>query len=563
MTLRWPSTPAPRASVAPEAVTPMELGLIALVTTAALALRAWHLGDVGLTHFDEGVYAFSGLGLADASQPLRLFPEQQKFSPPVFVALVALCNVLGIAPDRSPFVVNVAVGTLAVPATWLISRRWFGAAAGVAAATLLAFSEFHVILSRSALTDATFALTFFVAIAAALRALDRGTPGSAVLAGLATGVAWNTKYHGWFVLVVAATVIAARRLLQGERDEGFRAALRSWALMSAVAAICYVPWSWYIQSQPGSSSGWAAYFATMLRLDWLDNLRIQVAQQLYLEGPWSRASVPIALAAAQLVAWRRGATGPVWYVAPVIGAGALLVGGAGAAVALAGLALVRAWRTGMPGPGWLLAAVLVLWLVMAPIYNPYFRLIMPFTWATFVLAGVTLAGPGATGTGSSGRSAVAGLAVAAVTLVASTRLPDPSDPWRPTRALPDAAAAIDARVPAGVPVSVMGEPALAFYLHRMGHPSFQRVSLESLDRVRDVTWVVTGIYLRRAPLMRRRLEERSERFELVSRMTLSPPSDLRLLDNFPPDSARRWMVHPDSSYDLLLYRYTPAGAAPR
>ena len=535
-------------------MTPLELTLLALATIVGLSLRGYHLGDSALTHFDEGVYAFSGFGLATPSEAVHLFPDQQKFSPPVYFSLVALANLLGGAPERSPFVVNVLMGTLSIPVLWAFVRRWFGGVAAIAAAWLLAMSEFHIIMSRTALTDVTFALTFLVALGAVLVAIERGTLSSAAVAGVAVGLAWNTKYHGWFALVVGVMVIGGRWRLQHAGVVWARRALRSWLVMSVVAALCYAPWSYFIQEQPGSSAGWLSYFATMLRLDWFGNLWRQIAQQGYLEGPWSRASVPLAIVASDLVARQRGRGAPS-LLAPAFAAAAWAIGSAGCALVLALVALGRGWKRGVTGPLWLLGAVIALWVLMAPLYHPYFRLILPFAVATFALGGAALDGWMAPRRRPPWP--LAGLAAAAVVGVLTAWRPDPSNPWRPTRGLSDVAQAMDAAIPAGAPVSVLGEPALAFYLHRRGHPSFERTTLESLDSLTASRYLVTGVYLRRSSSMRTRFQARRERIESLGRYPVGIPSDLRLLDDFTPDSAGWWIHAPDTTYDVLLYRLAP------
>lgn len=552
--VRFPQTAAASPTEVSSAITPVEVALLALATAVGFALRAYHLGDSALTHFDEGVYAFTGFGLATPSEAVRLFPDQQKFSPPVYFSLVALANLLGSAPDRSPFVVNLLLGTLSVPVLWAFVRRWFGGVAAIAAVWLLAMSEFHIAMSRTALTDVTFALTFLVAIGAVLVAIERGTVWHAVLAGVAVGLAWNTKYHGWFALVVGAMVIGGRWQLQHAGVPWFRRALRSWLVMSVVAALCYAPWSFFIQGQPGSSAGWVSYFATMLRLDWLGNLWQQVAQQVYLEGPWSRASVPLSLVAADLVARARGRGTPVALVlaSAVLAA---LIGSAGCALVLAVAALWRGWKGGLTGPLWLLGAVVVLWVIMAPIYHPYFRLILPFAIATYALGGAGLDGWMTSPPRRYGP--LAGLVASAAVGGLTAWRADPSNPWRPTPGLAVVAQAIDAAIPPGAPVSVLGEPALAFYLHRRGHASFERTTLESLDSLTVARYLVTGVYLRRSASMRTNLEERRGRLETVGRYPVGIPSDLRLLDDFTPDSASQWIQSPDSTYDVLLYRLAP------
>ncbi len=551
-----PQATAPRHSQAIRGGS-LEVLLVACAVVAGLALRGWQLGDMGLSHFDEGVYAFSGHGLADPSQPRRLFPDQARFSPPVYVSLVALLNVLGVSPERSPFLVNLGVGTLTIPVVWWLTRRWCGPAAAVAAAWLVSLSEFHILMSRTALTDVTFALVFLLALGAVLVTFERQTRGAAVVAGLLTGLAWNTKYHGWFALVIAAMVIAARWRFERIRREELRRLVQLWAIMSVSAAACYLPWAIFIQSQASGSAGWAAYFATMLRLDWFGSLWRQVQQQAYLEGPWSRASVPLAATAALLVAKGQGKTFPSWFL-PVSGLAALLVGSAGAALGLAVAALSRAWRRGPTGAEWLLASLLGLWFVMGPIYHPYFRLLLPFTLATFVLGGAALSAFMQSGSPPAGSGfPVVGAALSVAVWFASLPRNDPSDPWRTSRGLQDAAAGIDARLPAGAPVSVLGEPALAFYLHRRGHASFERTTMDGLDSLVAPRYLVAGVYLRRAPILRERFEARRDRLELLARFPAGRPSDLRLLDDFKPDTAARWMARPDTTYDLLLFRFTP------
>ena len=139
-----------------------ELALLA-VLFAALALRAWNALAHGIDHFDEGVYAFSALGIADPSAPLQLFPGEFRFSPPVFFTLIgAVAKVFHLQTDAAAIALNVALGTLTVAALWWIGRAWFGASAGLAAAALLGFNEYHVALSRTGLTDVAFSLFFLL-----------------------------------------------------------------------------------------------------------------------------------------------------------------------------------------------------------------------------------------------------------------------------------------------------------------------------------------------------------------------------------------------------------------
>ncbi|MEP7343694.1 MAG: glycosyltransferase family 39 protein [Gemmatimonadaceae bacterium] len=542
-------------------VSTRERWLVAALTVAALALRAWQLQRAGLSQFDEGVYAFSGLGLTDLAQPHRLFPDQQKFSPPVYFSLVALSYLVAGASDHSAILVNVILGAATVPALWWIARRWVGPSAALAAASMLALGGAHILLSRTGLTDVTFALVFLVALGAVARALERTDARSAVLAGLAVGLAWNTKYHGWFALVIAALAIAAKWRLEGIPLAALRPAIRTWGIISVVAAACYVPWTIFIQLQAGSSTGWVAYFATMLRIDWFRNIAAYARQQWLLEGAWSRASVALAIV---MVAWSRQRSGVARLAPPVATlaiAGAVL-GAAGTALILSIATIVRRVRSKTPLPYglWCMIALLALWLIMAPLYQPYFRLLLPFSIATFVLAGETIAVLVQRDARSAERSVASGMVALASALTLAIVIPRSTSPWLSARSLASAAEEIDRQVPSGAPVAVIGEPSLAFYLHQRGHPSFDRATLKELDSNTTPALVVTGYYVRKAPNLRDGIRDRAPALEILGRFPVVP-SDLRLIDDYGPVLAPAYRVHPDSMYDLILYRFDPARLA--
>ncbi len=538
--------------------TPRELWLVTALTAVAFGMRVWQLQHAGLSQFDEGVYVFSGLGLVDPSQPHRLFPDQQKFSPPVYFSLVALSYLLGGISDRSAIFVNVVLGTLTVPALWCVARQWVGGPAAVAAAAMLAVAGNHVELSRVALTDVTFALVFLLALGAVRWALDATRTASSIAAGLVVGLAWNTKYHGWFALVLGAMVIAARWRVEGEPLAALRQRIKSWLIMSAVALLCYLPWTLFIQGQSGATAGWAAYFATMLRINWIGNLVIHAQRLWMLESPWSRASVGAALLLVALVRTARPRLSRRALFLAVLGA---ILGAAGTAVGLSIWVAWREWRS-RPSTGvWLAIAVVVLWIVMAPLYQPYFRLLLPFSIATFILTGRAMEWLAVEDAGTHAAPRWAVPAVLAGSLAIAMAMPSRSSAWRSARGLAEAAETIDTLVPRGAPVAVIGEPPLAFYLHQRGHPSFDRTVLPDLDRATTPMYVVTGHYARRAPSLRDGLAERRVAIEPIGRIPVDP-TDLRLFDDYSPGGAVAYRQHPDTMYDLVLFRFDPSKRHP-
>ena len=126
-----------------------------------------------LTHFDEGIYAFSGLWIVSKGGVLDLDPAVIAYAPPGFPILVGLSyGVFGVS-DYAAIVVATLAGTATIPVVGWLGRRTFGPGAGAAAATFAALAMAHVAFSRKALTDAPFLLAWLVAIGMGGRFLER------------------------------------------------------------------------------------------------------------------------------------------------------------------------------------------------------------------------------------------------------------------------------------------------------------------------------------------------------------------------------------------------------
>jgi dolichyl-phosphate-mannose-protein mannosyltransferase len=533
--------------------------LIGALTAVAVLLRAWSLHSTGLVQYDEGVYAFSGLGIIDASQPFRTYPEQVKFSPPFHIGMVALSYLAGGISDRSVVMLNVLLGTLTVPVLWLIGRRWFGPAAGAAAATLLAFGPTHLTLSRSGLTDIAFALNFLIAVFALVWALEEGGNWRAVVAGFATGLAWNTKYHGWFAGAIAIGAVIVMHYRE-RRIEDTRRRIRTLVISGTVAVVCYLPWTAYIQTQPGSTEGWSRYFATMLRFDWFGNFWRHVQQQEFLEIPFSRFAIPMSLVAATIA--HHGPVRPhvrrVVVMVVLAFVAALAFGSFGAAC-LATIAVIPSMVRRGRVVDWVLMGWLALWVVMAPVYHPYFRLLLPFCIATYLGAGYWLEAQLSADTSGSvaNRASLLSLSLsaAALVLLAAPRVrPNQADPWSRGDALRVAAESLTTHIPEGSRVTVVGEPTLAFYLHRLGRPAFESPKPEDIDSMQSTGYLITGVYTNRAKVLRTAVDGRRADLDSVTTVHVEP-NDLRLLDDSRPGAARRYRSAPDSTFDLTLFRF--------
>ncbi|HEY0305394.1 MAG TPA: glycosyltransferase family 39 protein, partial [Longimicrobiales bacterium] len=220
-----------------------EILLALLILAAAFMVRGWGVADTTIDHFDEGVYSFSALGLSDDSQPHVMYPNQEIFSPPVYFAIGAgITRLFGVAPDMALMLVSIIFGALTALVAWWFVRTEFGAAAGLTAAAIVAFNPFHIAFSRSALTDITFTFWFTLGIAALVTAVERNSWKWSVIAGLVIGVAWNTKYHGWFALLIGASALVPYVWrLRGE-GAAWKPAVMKWGIAAAVAFACYLPW---------------------------------------------------------------------------------------------------------------------------------------------------------------------------------------------------------------------------------------------------------------------------------------------------------------------------------
>lgn len=205
-----------------------ELLFVATITLLGGALRAAWIGDCGLSHFDAGIYAQSGLWPYTG----EFHPYQGYYSPPLFPILIGITNlILGGPTDFAGAMVSVAAGTLLIPLGWWVGRAWFRPLGGVLAALAICLSGFHIVFARVGLTDALFTLLFVAGFAASRSAMSTGGWSRIVTSGILVGLAWNTKYNGFLPLILAAGYV---------RD---RNSLGRFSFTSLFALLLYLPWA--------------------------------------------------------------------------------------------------------------------------------------------------------------------------------------------------------------------------------------------------------------------------------------------------------------------------------
>ncbi|HEV3120387.1 MAG TPA: glycosyltransferase family 39 protein [Isosphaeraceae bacterium] len=367
-------------------------GILAL-TLAGAIVRAWNFPRLGLGHFDEGIYALSGLWILQPTGLASIDPKLIPYAPPGFTVLVGLAYfMLGIS-DLAAISVSLVLGTLTIPAVGWLARRAFGPGAGVAAAALAAFCGPHVAFSRIALTDAGFLLAWLLALGLGSRFLERPGLGRGILLGVAVGIAQNFKYHGWLAgLIVVATGVS---LLFGRprRDAGKRLAWM--ALPPVFGALVYLPWYQFVEQQSGGYAGLLAHHRTYMGglALWLPHLRLQLAQAVALSGGplWGIAAWSLGWVGLNLVAKDSDGLSKLAksHFATMLIAGATL---------LAFLPNLS-WWLGLAGCAWLIrdtrptVRLLAIWwiisAILSPLYHPYARLWLPIEAAGWiVLAGL-------------------------------------------------------------------------------------------------------------------------------------------------------------------------------
>ena len=113
--------------------------------------------------------------------------------------------------------------------------------------------EYDIIYARLALTDATFNLLFWAALASLWQGAQTASRGWWLAGGILTGLCWNTKYHGFFPIVLVGVWILATTLFQ-KNATGPRPTRRAFLGAAFIAAAMFIPWIVAVQSTVGYES---------------------------------------------------------------------------------------------------------------------------------------------------------------------------------------------------------------------------------------------------------------------------------------------------------------------
>lgn len=220
-----------------------ELWAVVAITLLGAAVRFAFPSAMAIEHFDEGVYA-SNLLFPD--QDYR-YPDRHLYAPSLVPALIEWSIILFGDKGIAPILPSLLFGTLTIPLIWWVGRQWFGPLAGIAAASLLSLNDFHIVFSRSALTDVPLCFWLLLAVYLFERSFRDLSWSTAIAAGLTTGLAWWTKYNGWLPLAISLSGLIAWSFFASreERQIKKRMFLFGLAALTALAA-----WSPYWLSLP-------------------------------------------------------------------------------------------------------------------------------------------------------------------------------------------------------------------------------------------------------------------------------------------------------------------------
>lgn len=418
----------------------MRRGRWLFVVAIAAMLRFSHLDRVSLEHFDEAVYA-SNKWFTDL--PTGGYPARDFYAPPLWPAIVDLFLRGGTATGilREPvwaIVPGMLAGWATVVSLWWIGRQWGGPTVGLGLALIVAGHEFHVVYSRSALTDVPVTLAIVWAVyfihAALLpaastdvlsgsatttsstarhrpltsRALSSAAPGLSLVgrnalffAGICTGLAWWIKYTGWLPLAIAGAGAGcwwwSQRLAPtADRPQLIRLVVR-WLGIALVAGLIWSPVWWGLQGVGGYAAvaqhhlgytvGFRGWWSSFTQL-WADqqayNGLLSLVALAY--GSWIMLTGDGSTRPTDSKESPRSAKWPLALAATILAVGIASMGGliALGTIAAVGL-LVSLWTPGST-TRWtrteaLAAALVVSWqfglVVMTPTYLPYPRLLVP------------------------------------------------------------------------------------------------------------------------------------------------------------------------------------------
>lgn len=250
-----------------------ELVIVAGAVVIGCVLRCAQLNEIAVEHFDEGVYSSTVWYGEVSNEP---YPARHLYAPPALPwAIGVTSSVFG--PSVGPFLPGLLAGGLTVLFVWGLTRAMFGMVAGLVVVLLAALSDYHIIYSRMALTDVPVMMWMLLSVWLGVTGIDQQRGRLMVLAGVACGLAWWTKYSGWLPMAIISSGSLFWWMMGGRRRCSPGRLLLLLGQMALTAVLVWCPW-YFELSDVGGYSAVAANHASYLAgwSSWQDNLTTQV-----------------------------------------------------------------------------------------------------------------------------------------------------------------------------------------------------------------------------------------------------------------------------------------------
>ena len=535
--------------------------LVFLLLLVAAGLRFWAYGRLGIDHYDEGGYAMSATAVYEWRADW-LYPLQHLLSPPLFFFLSGLgMKLFGAPTDIALMLTSSVAGTLTVGVVYMLVRGTYSREAGLVAGILIALADFHISFSRAGLTDITFCLFFLLALMAYIKAEKQESYTWAIVAGILTGLAWNTKYHGWLAGVIAGAALLPYLL---QRDwYRFRTGFTRVLTAALIATAMYIPWVLYVETQEGGYLYLAEYQSNYLQpANVLQNIISHVRFQYYLDG-WSGMLAPL-LGLVAVAIYSRRFNGLVYILGAVLLLAGVVLGESIVVLLLAIVGLVTLLQSRPAYAQSVLIAFFLVFAFLSPLYMPYARLLLPLMCASYILGGIGLVSlvqnktPFQRVFPAGFQIFTASVSVVALLLVMIfAGIPARGHTYLPGTGFVTAVEEIIPYIPENSDVMVIGEPPAVFYLRTHGYNAIH------LDKPEDMLIYFrpgTHLYLACGRYACRYLDDWPVKFpgavtEIASG-SADAISDIRLFDDMSPWEASRWSMGNHRDYDLHLFRLT-------
>jgi 4-amino-4-deoxy-L-arabinose transferase-like glycosyltransferase len=252
-------------------------GVLILVYLAGFVLRLVDLTDPPLdfhawrqlrsASIARGIaYSLNDRINPQLKEQARALAKFELLEPPLFEAVAGtLYAVLGVEALWLARLVGIIAWMIGAAALFVLARRWTSPWGAAVAVTFFLFLPFGVQVSRAVLPDLLMAVWLIVAALFLDRWTEFGGTGSAVLAGVACGMAIFTKVFAFFPLFLLAGSLVVVR-------SGLSKALRDRHTFIVLLLAGGIPVTYYFVLQSGSAtsylSSWVFPFSKLIVQPW-------------------------------------------------------------------------------------------------------------------------------------------------------------------------------------------------------------------------------------------------------------------------------------------------------